>query len=192
MGKSAAGDWLERRGLPMTDSDHIAREVCAPGTPALKELSDRFGADVIDEEGALRRDEVARRVFGDDEARADLEAILHPRIRAAWKAEARAWRDEGREAGFVQIPLLFETGAEEEFDSIVCIACSPEVQKRRLWGRGWDEEQISRRLGAQLPIGEKIERSGFVVWNESGLEELGDQLERVLRALGIVVETKAD
>lgn len=192
MGKSAAGDWLERRRLPMTDSDRIAREVCAPGTPALREISERFGPEVVDEDGALRRGEVAKRVFGDDGARADLENILHPRIRAAWKAEVQDWGRDERVAGVVQIPLLFETDARGEFDSIICVACSPGVQKERLLGRGWDEEQIARRIGAQLPIREKIERSDFVVWNESGWEELGEQLDRALRAMGIALEKKTD
>ena len=69
MGKSAAGRWFERRGLPVVDSDVIARKLCAPGTEALAAIRDRFGMDVIAEDGGLRRDEMARRIFGDDESR---------------------------------------------------------------------------------------------------------------------------
>jgi dephospho-CoA kinase len=81
--------------------------------------------------------------------------------------------------------LLFETAAENEFDAVICLACSAEIQKARLLGRGWDEAQIAGRIGTQLPIEEKIDRSDFVVWNESGLDELGEQLERILQELGI-------
>lgn len=186
MGKSAAGDWLERRGLPVVDSDVVAREVCAPGTPGLAEIRDRFGPDAIGPDGGLLREEMARRIFGDEESRKALEAILHPKIRASWKAEAKRWRDERRAGGAVQIPLLFETAAENEFDAIVCLACSREIQKDRLKNRGWDEAQIARRIASQIPIEEKIDRADFVVWNESGLNELGEQLDRILRELGVV------
>lgn len=185
MGKSAAGDWLERRGLPVVDSDVVAREVCAPGTAALAEIRNRFGPDVIGPDGGLLRDQMARMIFGDESSRKALEAILHPKIRASWKAEAKRWRDAGRVAGVVQIPLLFETAAENEFDAIICLACSGAIQKDRLMKRGWDEAQIARRIASQIPIGEKIDRSDFVVWNESGLNELGEQLDRILRELGV-------
>lgn len=188
MGKSAAGEWFRTRGLPMTDSDQVAREVCAAGSPALNEIASRFGPEVIGEDGGLLRGELAKRVFDDARNRADLEAILHPRIRASWKAEAERWREDGRAVGAVQIPLLFETGAESEFDAVVCLACSPEVQRARLKDRGWDEEEAAQRIASQLPIREKMERSDFVVWNESGLLELGEQLERVLRVLGVAEE----
>ncbi len=190
MGKSAAGGWLERRGLPVTDTDRVARDVCVPGSDALAEIRERFGPDVIAADGSLRRDALARLVFSDDEGRAALEAILHPRIRAAWKGEAQRWREEDRAAACVQIPLLFETGAEGEFEAVICVACSPEIQKPRLRGRGWDDAEISRRIGSQFGIAEKIARSQFVVWNESGFDVLGEQLDRVLTSLGIAVETK--
>lgn len=188
MGKSAAGERLERRGLPVVDSDVIAREVCAPGTPALAEIRDRFGSDVIGPDGGLRRDEMARRIFGDEESRKALEAILHPRIRSAWKNKARQWRDDGQAGGAVQIPLLFETAAEDDFDSIICLACSSAIQKNRLMKRGWDEAQIARRIASQIPIDEKIDRANFVIWNESGLDELGEQLDRILRELGFALD----
>lgn len=191
MGKSAAGDWLRARGLPMADSDQVAREICAAGSPALAEIEDRFGPEVIGDDGGLLRGELAKRVFGDERDRADLEAILHPRIREAWKAEAEGWRNDGRAVGAVQIPLLFETGAESEFDAVVCLACSPGGQQARLLDRGWDEEETARRIASQLPLKEKMERSDFVVWNESGLVELGEQLERIMDALGVADELKA-
>ncbi len=185
MGKSAAGQGLVKRGLPVVDSDEIAREVCAPGEPALDEIRERFGSETLDSDGSLRRSELAKRVFGDDAARRDLEAILHPRIRTSWMAAAERWRSEGRVAGAVQIPLLYETHAEGEFDAVVCLACSRPIQMNRLLARGWDERQIAARIESQTPIGEKMERSDFVIWNDSGISELGEQLDRILRTLNI-------
>jgi dephospho-CoA kinase len=79
----------------------------------------------------------------------------------------------------VVIPLLFETGAEKEFESVICIACTLERQSARLHARGWSAEQVSGRLAAQWPIETKMDRSQYAVWNDAGVEVLWEQLERV-------------
>src|SRR5437899_8502578 len=85
MGKSTAADLLRKRGLPVVDSDVIARQAVEPGQPALAEIRQLFGAEMVGDDGRLRREELARRVFADAESRRKLEAILHPRIRAVWQ-----------------------------------------------------------------------------------------------------------
>jgi dephospho-CoA kinase len=180
MGKSTAGQWLLQRGLAVTDTDLIARQLAEPGRPALREIVQRFGPAVLSTDGWLNRAELARLVFADAAARADLEAIVHPRVRAAWESEAQGWRDAGRDCGAVIIPLLFETGAESLFDAVVCAACTKTAQWQRLRQRGWTNGQIRQRLEAQWPAEEKIARSDFVVWTETTLVELGAQLERVV------------
>jgi dephospho-CoA kinase len=132
MGKSTCADLLRARHVPVLDTDDLAREVVEPGQPALDEVRRIFGHEVIDAEGRLRRDILARRVFSDSEARKQLEGILHPRIRTLWRAQANAWRDQGRPLGVVAIPLLFETKAETELDAVICVACSPATQLERL------------------------------------------------------------
>jgi len=180
MGKSTAGQWLLQRGLAVTDTDLIARQLAEPGRPALREIVQRFGPAVLSADGRLNRAELARLVFADTTARADLEAILHPRIRAAWEAEAQGWRAAGRDCGAVVIPLLFETGAERLFDAVICAACTKAAQWQRLRQRGWTNSQIRQRLEAQWPVEEKIARSDFVVWTNTTLAALGAQLERVV------------
>ena len=71
---------------------------------------------------------------------------------------------------------------------IICLACSAAIQKNRLLTRGWDEAEIAKRIGSQISIEEKIDRSDFVVWNESGLDALGEQLDRILEELGIALK----
>ena len=119
MGKSTAADLLRKRGLPVVDSDVIARQIVEPGQPALAEVQRLFGADVVGADGRLRRDELARRVFTDPEARGRLEGILHPRIRAVWQAQFRSWRATGYPAAVAVIPLLFETDASRHFDATI-------------------------------------------------------------------------
>src|SRR5436190_1394321 len=95
MGKSTTADLLRKRGFPVVDSDVIARQVVEPGQPALAEVQGLFGQEIVGADGRLRRDELARRVFTDAEARRRLEGILHPRIRAVWQAQLRSWRATG-------------------------------------------------------------------------------------------------
>jgi dephospho-CoA kinase len=185
MGKSTVSALLERWGWPVCDTDVVARQVVAPGQPALSEIVARFGPEMLDASGALRRDALAARVFADPAARQQLEAILHPRIRAVWRAEAEVWRRAGQPAGVVVVPLLFETGAEREVTATVCVACSPAVQRERLQARGWSAEQIAQRLAAQWPIERKLTAADFVVWNDGDHALLEAQLRRILTVLGL-------
>ncbi|HEY2952749.1 MAG TPA: dephospho-CoA kinase [Verrucomicrobiae bacterium] len=184
MGKSTAADLLRKRGLPVVDTDILAREVVEPGQPGLDEIKTLFGADVIGSDGRLRRDELAARVFADDTKRRQLEAITHPRIRERWMAQAESWRAQGRPMGVVVIPLLFETGAEACFDAILCVACSSATQHRRLEARGWTPLQIEQRLRAQWPIEKKMAASNYVVWTEGALDAQAEQLARIVAAEG--------
>jgi dephospho-CoA kinase len=109
MGKSTAAKLLTDLGIAVTDTDAIAREIVQPGQDALHDVVRRFGNEIIGPDGQLRRDELARRVFADVEARRDLESILHPRIRERWLRQIDQWRERGESIGVVVIPVLFET-----------------------------------------------------------------------------------
>lgn len=180
MGKSTAGQLLRQRGVEVADTDQIAHQLTEPGQPALREIAHRFGPQALSRDGRLNRAELARVVFADAGARADLEAILHPRIRAIWEAEAEKWRAEGRNRGAVLIPLLHETDAAARFDGVICVACSEASQWQRLRQRGWTEDQIRQRLAAQWPVEKKIVQADFVVWTDTTLEAHAAQLERVV------------
>jgi dephospho-CoA kinase len=185
MGKSTAARWLEARGLPVVDTDELARRVVEPGQPALTEVRAAFGPDYLDGAGALRRAELARLVFADNAARRTLEAILHPRIRALWTAEAARWRARETPVACVVIPLLFETDATPEFDVTVCIACSSATQHERLRARGWSSDEIQQRSAAQWPAARKCALANYVVWSEGVLENTGEQLSRILDRVAV-------
>jgi dephospho-CoA kinase len=188
MGKSTTASFLERLGIPIIDTDLLARQVVEPGQPALGEIQQAFGNTVIGSDGHLRRDEVARLVFGDDEKRRQLEAILHPRIRRLWLSQTESWCAENRAMGAVVIPLLFETDAAKEFDVIVSTACSAASQRRRLEARGWSAAQIDQRIAAQWPAQRKMDLARFVVWTEPPLEvhaaQVGKIVERIQSGSG--------
>ena len=187
MGKSASAQLLRARGVPVVDTDDLARQVVEPGQPALAEVMAAFGPQFAAPDGHLRRDELARRVFSDPAARQRLEEILHPRIRALWRAQVETWRAEGRPLAVVVIPLLFETKAEAELDATICVACSAATQQQRLKARGWSTEQIQQRLQAQWPVEKKLDRADYVVWTEASLDVSAAQIKRILRRLASLI-----
>jgi dephospho-CoA kinase len=183
MGKSTAANFFAERGLAVIDTDELARDLVEPGQPAMAEIRKVFGESVIDGQGRLRRDEMAKAVFADSSKREQLEGILHPRIREEWLAQVERCRSEGRGAAVVVIPLLFETGAEKQFTHIVCVACSLATQRARLAQRGWSEDQIEQRIAAQWPTEKKIGAAHFVIWSEGGIEVHQAQVDRILERL---------
>jgi dephospho-CoA kinase len=180
MGKSAAGELLRRRQIPVVDTDTMARTASAKGTPAFQEITGHFGGDVVGAAGELNRRRLAEIVFNDPAARARLESILHPRIANAWRSQVKAWRQSGTSMAAVIIPLLFEKGYEPEFDTVICLACSAESQTQRLRQRGWSDEQIRARNAAQLSLNEKMARASQVIWTEGSMEVHQRQWDRIL------------
>jgi dephospho-CoA kinase len=136
----------------------------------------------MDAAGNLRRDWLAKRVFSDPSARKQLEEILHPRIRQLWQEQAKDWRTRQYPVCVVAIPLLFETKAETEFDGVICIACSAGTQKTRLRARDWSDQQIQQRIGAQMPVDQKIARAARVIWTEGSMAVHAAQLDLILAA----------
>jgi dephospho-CoA kinase len=185
MGKSTLAGLLRRRGVPVVDTDEIAREIVAPGEPVLEEIRRLFGADVIDPQGRLRREEVARRVFSRADLRRQLEGVTHPRIRERWHAQIARWQSDGLRQAAVVIPLLFEVRAESEMDVVICAACSAATQRGRLLARGWTGEQTAQRIEAQWPVEKKLARANYVVWTEGEVALAEAQLDRILSTLGV-------
>jgi dephospho-CoA kinase len=185
MGKSTSADLLSRRGIPVVDTDVLAREMVEPGQPALADVVAAFGNEVLAADGTLQRGVLARKVFSNETLRKQLEGILHPRIRERWRSQVERWKEEGRRGGVVVIPLLFETGAESLFKAVVCTACSPSSQRERLLKRGWSEQESERRKQAQWPVEKKMSHSRFVVWTEGSLEVHAAQWQRILTFLDL-------
>jgi dephospho-CoA kinase len=182
-GKSYCLARFAELGVPTVDADRLARLAVAPGSPGLAAVSHRFGAAIIRADGTLDRAALAKIVFADRGARVDLEAIVHPdvyrRIRE-WFAQL----PHGTPVAIADIPLLFETGHEHEFDAVVVAACSPEEQLRRLVARdGLLEPDARARLAAQSPIEEKVRRAQYVIRTDHGFAETDAEIKRVYKRL---------
>jgi dephospho-CoA kinase len=180
MGKTTVARMFQLRGVPVVDTDELARKVVEPGQPAWQEIVAAFGPGIVDETGRLRRAELARIVFSDPGARRTLESITHPRIRQLWHEQMTAWERAGVERALVVIPLLYETGAERELDRVVCVACTRASQYERLRQRGWSDREIEARCAAQWPVEEKMARADHVVWTEGSLLATEAQVDRLL------------
>ena len=180
MGKTTAAKILEKRGVSVVDSDELARQVVEPGQPALDEIIDQFGDGFIDSAGRLDRTKMAQQVFGNDTVREQLEAIIHPRVRMQWQRNISEWREQQICAGVVIIPLLFEVEAQDQFDVVLCVACSASTQRERLRQRKWGEEQISARIASQMDVVEKMDLADHVLWNEGNLDVLREQINSIL------------
>jgi dephospho-CoA kinase len=170
-------------GVPTIDADILARAVLGPGTPGAGAVARRFGEDVILPDGQLDRRALGRLVFADPQARADLEAIVHP---AVYEAIHR-WFDslpERSAFAMADIPLLFETGREGAFDAVVVTACDPGAQVRRIVSRdGLSEDEARQRLAAQWPIAEKVRRADYVIGTDGSRAETDAQIDALVAAL---------
>lgn len=170
-------------GVPVIDADRLSRDVVAAGSPGLAAVVTRFGPSVLQPDGSLDRAALAAIVFGDRAARADLEAIVHPEVYrriSEWFANQPA----GVRVAIADIPLLFETGHEHDFDRVIVCACEPFEQLRRLIDRdGLSEADARARLAAQWPISEKCARADYVIRTDDGFAASAAQVERLLDTL---------
>ncbi len=183
-GKSHVRAQFEALGVPAIDADVLAHQAVAPGSPALAAVVGRFGRDVLQADGSLNRRALATVVFSDPAARRDLEGIVHPAVRDGidrWFATL----DPSRHAfAIADIPLLYETGRDRDFDAVIVTACDPDTQIKRVMARdGATEAEARQRLAAQLPLDEKIRRGDYVIRTDGTVEETNLQVRRVYEAL---------
>lgn len=179
-GKSTAAQMFEDLGWGRVESDEIVRSLLRANPGVHAAIRAEFGDGVFGSDGGVDRRLMAAVVFPDPGALRRLEAILHPRVRAAWKARVA---QPVPERWIVEIPLLFEKGLEKEFDFTVCVASDPGVQAERLAQRGLPPQEAAQRIARQLPLAQKIERADFVITNNGSLDFLRDQVLRLTHQL---------
>ncbi len=183
-GKSTFAAALRAQGVPVLDADLLARQVVAPGAPALQAIAAAFGPGVLTAGGALDRQAMGALVFRDQEVRRRLEAITQPAIRAAAQAETARLAAQGHDLAFYDAALLFEVGLDQAMALVVVVDAPPEVQLQRLLARdGLGREAAEARLRAQLPVAEKAARADVVVENGDDRVDLGPKAARLVADL---------
>ena len=185
-GKSAVADVFSTLGVPVLDTDQIARDVVAPGQPALVALIDTFGPEILDASGQLDRKRMRERVFADPAERARLEAIVHPVIRE--ELASRSARAGGPYQVHV-IPLLVEKSRPEDYDRVLLVDCPEEEQVRRLVARdGTTIEQARSMLAAQASREERLAAADDVIVNTGTMEDLKRFVETLHRNYLLIAE----
>ena len=183
-GKSYVLERFRTRGVPCLDADELAHGVTATGTEATQAIAARFGARMLDRDGAVDRHKLGALVFADAASRRELEAIVHPAVYRAITAGLRAFELlEAPPFAVVDVPLLFETGHAATFDHVVATLCPAATQIARLKERGLSGAEAAQRLAAQMPAEEKASRATFVIRTGGTFAETDRQVETVLRNL---------
>ena len=166
------------------DADVMARELTHQDKHVLAEIRKRFGDAVFNENGELNRSALRAIVFAAPVKRRQLEQVLHPLIRRHWSCEAEKHR-QSNQYFFADIPLLYETGGDKLCDRVVVVACSEEIQMRRLMQRtGLARNAAAAIIAAQTPLSEKVKLADHVIWN-NGPESLLVEQARFLTDLWI-------
>jgi len=164
-GKSTVSEILTRLGCVLIDADQLAREVVAPGEPALAAVVREFG-DVLQPGGALDRRKLAAIVFADPSRRKRLEAILHPAIRERFDARLDALTREGFEGIVVfDAPVMIESGGYKNVDRLIVVVTDEATQRARLVARDADAADGERRIASQMPLAEKAKLADHVIDN---------------------------
>jgi dephospho-CoA kinase len=184
-GKSTVSRLLAERGAVVIDSDELAREVVEPGTPGLAAVVDEFGDQVLTADGRLDRERLGTLVFADADARARLNAIVHPLVRAASAERLAGVPDDA--VVVHDVPLLVEAGLASGFDLVVVVSVSPAVQLDRLVRlRGMTPEAAHARMAAQASPEERLAVADVVLTNDGTRDELVAQVaalwDRLVRA----------
>lgn len=182
-GKSHVLDQFRRRGVACLDADALVHGVQAAGTEATAAIAARFGSDVLAADGSVDRKKLGPIVFDDADARRDLEGIVHPAVYRAIAAGLQGFERLGDPMAVVDVPLLYETGGEKDFDRVIVTACPPELQMARLVQRGLTEEAARQRIAAQWPTEKKAARADFVIHTDGTFEATDRQVADVLRTL---------
>jgi dephospho-CoA kinase len=181
-GKSTVSRMLAELGAVVIDADLLAREVVGRGTDGLEEVVSAFGSQVLTEAGDLDRPALGARVFADETRRRDLEAIIHPRVRAR-AAEIEASAPEGSLIVH-DIPLLAETGQGAAFDAVVVVDVPSELQvERMVRERGWTPAEANSRIAAQASREERRAIATYVIENTGTIEDLRGRVAEVFARL---------
>jgi dephospho-CoA kinase len=184
-GKSYVLSVLQELGCETADADAIAHRVMDPGEPAYQEIIDNFGREVTDADGRIDRAKLGAIVFGDEKRRAQLNAIVHPRVfqaQALWLVAVERRNPDA--IAVIDAALMIETGSYRRFDRVVVVYCDPDLQVERLMARNnFTSEQALARISTQMPSAEKLKYADYAIDTTNGFEDTRRQVEALYAKL---------
>ncbi len=181
-GKSVMTKYLIRKGYKVIDADQIAREVVEPGKKGLSSIVESFGSDLLTESGTLNREKLGRLIFDDQEARFRLNAILHPLIKDEIASQIQALGTDG--LVFVDVPLLFETNSQAQYDETVLVYATEDICLERIVKRDEISHELAyKKINAQIAIDDKVKLATYVIDNSKSLDAFYRAVDLYLSAL---------
>ncbi|RUQ11412.1 dephospho-CoA kinase [Corynebacterium genitalium] len=183
-GKSTVARMLGGAGFAVVDADQVARDIMEPGSPVLEAVAAAFGADLIGDDGALDRGELARRAFATTEDTQRLNAITHPAIRAESERRFAAAEEAGEQAVIYDMPLLVDLGLNQDMDLTVVVDVDKEERIRRLVDkRGLDEADARARMAQQIDDATRLAAADVVIDNNGPLDALEPQVAALIKKI---------
>jgi dephospho-CoA kinase len=188
VGKSFVTSVFAELGCRVLDADLTAREVVMPRTPGLRAVAAAFGDEVLKPDGSMDRERVGAIVFGNDEKRQQLNAILHPYIIARQDEILNSWEQEDPNGvGIVDAALMIESGGYKRFDKLIVVHCRPEVQLERLMLRNkLTLTEAQERIASQMPQEEKQRYADFLIDTSDGFEPTRTRTVEVFKKLKLL------
>jgi dephospho-CoA kinase len=185
-GKSTVSQILSELGASVLDADKVGHQCYQPGTEAWKDVVEAFGREIVAADGSIDRKKLGAIVFGDPEALARLNRIMHPRMYDMMADRIEAYRQKGVEVVVLEAALLFEAGWNPLVDEIwVTVASEPTVVRRVRERTGLPEAQITSRIRSQLSVEERTKNADLVIDNDGGVDELRVKVEELWGAMRV-------
>ena len=185
VGKTFVAGVFAELGCHVLDADDIAREVVAPGSPALERVVENFGPEILQDDGNLDRPKLGAIVFADTAKRQRLNSILHPFIIAQQDQRLREWEtDDPNGIGIVDAALMIESGGSKRFDKLIVVHCRPEIQLSRVMARSsLSREEAELRINSQMSQEEKKAFADYLIDTSEGFEATRKRTEEVFKEL---------
>lgn len=185
-GKSTVSDYLKDKGYPIVDADVISREVVEVGKIGLERISEKFGTDVLNDDGSLNRKALRNIIFSDEQARLDLNSILHPIIHDEILTQLKNYVDKGNDIIIFDAPLLLENNLQDLVDEVWVVSTSDKIQIDRVMKRDGISEKDSRDIiSKQMPLYVKEKLADLILYNNGDINNLYEQVENALKTIKI-------
>jgi dephospho-CoA kinase len=188
-GKSTVARMFEELGCRVIDADSITRELFRPGNPVNRAVAAAFGAQVLASDGSIDRTVLGEMVFNNTALRQKLNSLVHPAIKQRQlEFLAQIETEDPHAIGIVEAALMIEVGTYRDYDKLIVVTCSPEIQRERLQDRSrLTDEQIESRIASQMPMEDKVKVADFVIDNSGDPGATRRQVEAVYRKLRAMV-----
>lgn len=172
-GKSTVSAYLKELGVDIIDCDALVDSAYAPGQPIFEAIVSGFGKDVLDDSGNVNRRKLGSVIFSDQKQREKLNQITHPIVEKMIQSRIKEFEKAGNRFVVVDIPLLYEIGAEDQYDGVLVVCINMEMQVERLMQRNaWSYDEAMNRIGSQFPMSHKESLATWCIYNESHVDDL--------------------